>query len=381
MTTTRAIFTLTSLALVATACGASGANTESGNANADGAKSAASAEYVSPLGDLLGYNTDYDSEEAQAEQAQSNRESEEKVAACMRAEGFEYTPSSNDQFQSFLVEDELGYGTAEWVAKFGFGISTQAFSQSAVGPNLVGSTDEGFDLDDDTTTTDPNQTYVETLSDAEQTAYYATLYGNSSGPEWDSSLSDEENEAVQEDFYNKDTELTGCANIAFQDSSGGDSFETATAVFEKFGDELEELQQRIEADPKIVGLRADLKACVLKKGFDYTDQETAFNDLDSRMSGIGEQDSEQAEVDYGSLTDEQVDALFTAQEALSDADKEKLAEVQKYELELAAVVSECSGGSLDISGSATYTEVRVRLEQEFLDTNSDALAEITGSGG
>ncbi len=72
---------------------------------------------------------------------------EEVIAACMREEGFEYQPVDQSQFMMFggPGEGELPWFSPEWVEKYGFGISTQTFPQSEVGPDLVGYDDSQFE--------------------------------------------------------------------------------------------------------------------------------------------------------------------------------------------------------------------------------------------
>ncbi len=60
----------------------------------------------------------------------------------MREQGFEYLPIDTTAQQAFWEEQSCGdleWGTDEWTEKYGFGITTQRFSQAQVGPDLVGS--------------------------------------------------------------------------------------------------------------------------------------------------------------------------------------------------------------------------------------------------
>ncbi len=374
---------LTSFVLVGSACGGSSSDDASstGSEDSGGGDTEAAAEYESPLFDYLGFDTNFGSDESKAKQAQVERESQEKIAACMRAEGFEYTPTDDSSFQTFTQgEDGLEYGSKAWVEKYGFGVSTQAFSQEQVGPDLVGHNFGDF-LSAPDASTDPNQAYVESLPPGEQEAYYAALYGADTGPEYDSSLSEEENEAILNEYYGADYQPSGCFSDAF-----GDQFGNVNAFFEEFQDEMEELQERFEADPRVAEARAKIKTCVADKGYDYTNQEDAYSDLQERVSAIGGGGggvvvfNDDSASDEG-LTDEQVEQQFFEQNKLSDDDKTKLATVQDHELGLALAVYGCSGNSLDDTSNPELSKIRIDMEQEFLDANQDRLAEFKGTTG
>ena len=373
---------LTSLVLVGSSCGGSSSDSSSSSNSEHSSDTEAAAEYKSPLFDFLGFDTNFGSDESKAKQAQVERESQEKIAACMRAEGFEYTPTEDSSFQTFTQgEDDLEYGSKAWVEKYGFGVSTQAFSQEQAGPDLVGHNFGDF-LSAPDASTDPNQAYVESLSPGEQEAYYAALYGANSGPEYDPSLSEEENEAILNEYYDADYQPSGCFSDAF-----GDQFGNVGAFFEEFQDELSQLEERFEADPRVAEVRAATKTCVVDKGYEYTTQEDTFGDLQERISDIGGgaggggviiSDGSASDAD---LTDEEIEQQFFEQNKLSDDDKAKLATAQEYELGLALAVYGCSGNSLDDTSNPELSKIRIDMEQEFLDANQDRLAEFKGTAG
>ncbi len=369
----------TALVLVGSACATSTGGAD-GNTDTTAEAGAAEvvAEYQSPIGDFLGYSNDFGSDESQAKQRELERAAEEKIAACMRAEGFEYTPIDYSQFEEFSLEDEeLPWGSKAWVDKYGFGISTQWFSQDSVGPNLVGHNYPEFGPD---SSSDPNEEYLNTLSEGEQQAYYAALYGNDDGPEIDPGLSDEEMDALFEEYYNEDYVPTGCANTAWEDQYSEADFE---AFYTEFGDILDDMEARFEADPRVAEIKAKTEACVTEKGFTFTDENDVYNDIEQRMENLqvgGNFADPFNGVDPDSLTEDEINAMLQEANRLSDEDKALLAEVQDYELRLAASVFEC-GGSFFGAESPELMEIRIELEQQFLDENADALKKYEGIGG
>ena len=362
---------LLAIAMAASACGA-GSSTEAAGVDE------VAAEFESPLGDFLGWTTDFNSDDEQAKYQEIERKAQEAAAVCMKAEGFEYTPVDYGQFENFAEEEEgLQWGTRAWGEKYGFGISTQRFSQEEVGPDLIGHTFGDFAEE---TFVDPNEAYVDSLPEAEQEVYYETLYGKEDGPEWDDSLSEDENNEIMEEFYNENYEPTGCMNVAYQESSGEDAYQEFD---EAFGDLLQEMEERFESDPRVVARRSEVTSCVAEKGFDYTDEEAVYQDIEERMSSFanGPMGDPFNGVDPETLSDEEIDAIFAELNGISDEDKVELAIVQEYELGLAAAVMDCSDGALSSYVDPVLVRIRIELEQEFLDNNADELARFKGTMG
>ncbi len=364
-----------SMILISSACSGSAPNSADGEATQ-------TTEFKSPLFEFLGIDPNLTNADNQAKQAQIERVTQEKIAACMRAEGFDYTPTSSGPVQAFSPGDEDGleWGSKAWAEKYGFGVSTQLYAQEDVGPDLVGHNFGSF-FPSDGTQKDPNEAYAESLPEGDQLAYYAALYGNATGPEFDPSLSEEENATLMNEYLSQDYEPTGCAGTAY-DQAASELDGGFEKFYEEFGDQLEELEQRFEADPRVVQVRAKIAACVADKGYNYTNEEAAYEDLQDRVSdiagGIGggiviAQDQ--------NLTDEEYDASALDQFKLKDKDREKLKAAQEYEIGLALAVVDCSGGSLSPENTPELNNVRVEFEQEFLDTNRDALSQFKGATG
>ena len=364
---------LLALALAASACGADSSIEAGGDDVA--------TEFESPLGDFLGWTTDFNDEDEQAKYQEIERQAQEAAAVCMKAEGFEYIPVDYSQFENFAGEEEgLEWGTRAWGDKYGFGISTQRYSQEDVGPDLVGHNYPEFMEEEGEEFADPNQAYVESLPEAEQEVYFETLYGQDDGPQWDESLSDEENDAMMEEYYNENYEPTGCMNIAYQESSGEDSYQEFDNTF---GDLLQEMEERFESDPRVSARKSEITSCVAEKGYEYTDEESVYEDIEERMSSFSNNQFEDpfGGVDPDTLSDEEIDAIFADMNSISEEDLVKLAEVQEYELGLAAAVMDCSNGALSSYVDPVLVQIRIELEQEFLDTNADELERFKGTMG
>ncbi|MEM8924881.1 MAG: hypothetical protein AAGD35_15360 [Actinomycetota bacterium] len=357
----RATALLVAAALAFTACGDGGSDTAG----------------PSPIEEILGEDVFGfgDPEDFEARMVAEERERQEVIATCMQAEGFEYTPVDPSQFFGFGGEDGLEPGSDEWVARYGFGVSTQEYGQSQVGPDLVGFDDSFIqNLDADS---DPNSTYYQSLPEADRKAYDEALYGGDDAfPTFDDTLSEEEIEAEMENF---DFQPQGCQGEAF--SAGNSAF----AFYDAFGDDLEEMFERIEADPRVLEAEQKVADCVAERGLTFTgfdDAEDAIREELEQIDGPSGPFGAMTEDDiaeFEEMSEEEQEAFFNqGPPELSDADKQLLGDIQTREIELATAASDCGGSQQD--QLALFQELRIEYEQEFVDANADRLAEFSEGG-
>lgn len=337
-------------------------------------------EYRSPIADFLG--VDYTDNEAMEEEfAAMEAEAEIATAQCMQALGFEYIPRDTSADGAFFGgPGEQDWFSDEWVDIYGFGISTQYFPQSMVGPNLVGFPDEDFGPGPGEGPTDPNEAYVASLSDGARDAYYAALYGDA--PTFDPSMTDEEMNAAMQDFV-----PAGCANEAREamyNNGPGDGNEQA--FYEAFGDQLDQLYERAQADPRVVEFRAAVSACVAEAGLSYEDggMEALYQMFEADLSGIGTGQFGDPFAGTGlnpdDMSQEELDEFFAdlGPPRLSVEDQSALAQIQARELKLARAVVDCGGGPLN--EEFFLSDIRVEYEQRFLDENAGELDQFRNDG-
>ncbi len=361
------------VALGATACGDSGETTAAAAPEDDGPQSFEDIEYESPLMDFLGVDTnlDFNSDETQAQFAEDALRAEESIAQCMREQGFEYTPIDNSNFTAFSVdEEELPWGSRAWTEKYGHGISTQRFTQTQVGPDLVGWNDEQMDSIEEPQD-DPNQTYVESLSVADQEAYFEALYGDE--PE----LAPDATEAEWEEAY-QDFEPNGCEFKAWNDTTsfGGPEQD----FFMEFGDEIEDLYERLEADPRVADHIAEVTSCMAERGLEYIDMDDLYEEYETKMADIGPSLTGdpliEAGLDPTTMSEEEIEAFYETafDEELSDEDKELLGAIQAEEIEHAVATWDCNGSNLQME--VLFSDIRIEYENDFLAENADRLSEF-----
>lgn len=378
--------------LVLSSCSSEGeseASTADDPSTTEATEEAVDVEYESPLGEFLGWSVgaDFDADAEQERFAAMEREVQEAVAACMAEQGFEYVPIDTSAQNAFFEEqfnDGLEWGSEEWTQKYGFGVSTQRFSQDQVGPDLVGNNyDQG--VSDEGGFTDPNQDYVASLGENEQNAYYAALYGDEQGYEWDESLSEEENEAAMNDFFENEYVPSGCEPVAYEEIYEDGGQEQWGAFDEAFGGALEEMEERFESHPDVVAYRADVQACVEERGLEYLTENDAYEHFEGVLNDAGlgwESEVDPFEgIDTSDFTDEDFERVWQeSQRQLLSPDKlEALAEVQETEIATAMAIRECGGGWQ--AEQAELASVRIEMEEEFLAANADRLAEFEGVFG
>lgn len=347
-------------ALAFTACGG-GEETAAGDGE----------DFTSPLSEFLGepsFGFGGDQEEQEQAFVEQERERQEAIAVCMKAEGFEYIPEDPSQFIGFDgLEDDIEYGSKEYVEKYGFGITTQRFSQSQVGPDLIGHNFDDFGGPDEDFV-DPNQAIVEAMSDSEREAYDKALWGDEFFVEPDATMSEEEQEAAFEDFSGPG----GCWGEA----------DSTSRFYTEFSDELDEMYTAMRSDPRVVEADAETASCVADKGLEFTSMDNLFQELETKLSEIDDSSSDPfgdlSEEDFEAMSEAEIQAMFNAgPPELSDADKAILAELQAEEIELAAAVEECGGGAG--AQEELFRELIVEFEEKFIADNADKLEEFKAS--
>jgi len=317
----------------------------------------------SPLADYMGIEDlwaggDDASMAAFAEQEQKLQES---IAECMAGKGFEYHPVDTSAIMRFVDGEEgLDPESREWVEKYGFGVTTQAFSQTQVGPNLVGHPDFEEAMFDEEG--DPNFAYVQSLNESEREAYETALYGGSLGPmTFDETMTEEE---VDAHFDDSGFGPEGCLGDAYGLGEDGGP----EGLFAEFGEELESMYMSLESDPRFVEAMADVESCVTEKGLDFVSPPDAWEHWSSDVDDMQDVLWSDNETSF----DEAMSEDFNAKPPeLSDEMKAKLGELQEQEITMALAVYDC-GGSEEKMGQLAH-EIRIELEHQFIEEHKEEL--------
>lgn len=189
-----------------------------------------------------------DSEDSQAQQ----RRVEEAVAECMAEEGFEYTPVEPMDSGPVPGEGDVpAWDTLEFAKTYGYGATT--------GDDLWGGGEEWVD---------PNQDYVEAMSESEQQAYWTALYGEM--------VEDPEDPEVE--VQSPDWTEQGCTGAASHEVS------SATRVWEDPGvqeamDEMTREYETLADDEDVRAATEEWAACLGEAGYDFASPQDAQNSI------------------------------------------------------------------------------------------------------
>jgi hypothetical protein len=297
------------LALLAAGCGGSA------NKQADPSSTAQAAATGGTIEDQLGFT--------RKGVAAASAKVENSIAACMKAEGFDYVPTDPVAQQTALT-GKANMSDEEYEQQFGYGITT-----------LYGR---------GTAQTDPNETIRSQLGDADRAAYDRALSGGK--PDQTFVL------AVDTGDF---TELGGCTKKATDDAFGG------SRLLQTLQRKLDELDDSIAADQRMVHAQEAWRACVKNAtGEEYEDAESIEEEIKQRFESI-----------VGSVVPP--GQVAPAGTQINAAD---LRQLQQDEMDLFNKDRACEIKHID----PVETKVREEKETKFKSDNSDLLSRVKPLG-
>lgn len=198
---------------------------------------------------IMGVALDPDQREqrdARARLAQDILLAEEMIAACMAEHGFSYLPRVDASGSGVVVQEDADGptpGSLEFAEIYGFGIAHHPGATDAGSRGPAG-------------LLDPNQRYLDAMSDAERLAWEQALWGPPQEGEWD---------IMQ----------AGCNGRAMSEAF---SFRTDDE-FAALRTEMDFLRERIEADPRLSGASEEWAACMTDAGHPHLTGEARMIEL------------------------------------------------------------------------------------------------------
>jgi hypothetical protein len=201
---------------------------------------------------------------------------EELVAACMAAEGFDYTPINQTPADSISSYEE-GWGTENWVAEHGYGAYPTEEETAAIDAQVLAE--------------DPNQEYVAGLSENEQAAYYTAL--QSPSPDRESVAAMKDGDAPAYDW-----ESAGCQGAAQHEVMGDDP--TQSERYAPLVAAMNALDQDQLTDPAMAPIDAEWSACM---------DDAGYGGLATRQSAVDAVFAQATEYWDAGATDEPTDDL------------------------------------------------------------------------
>jgi hypothetical protein len=211
-----------------------------GDDSASSEQPASKKQPSGPVEDQLGFDT------AGIMARQSRVEAD--IRECMKAQGFEYVPI--DPFaQRAAVTGASRLSDEDFLNQFGYGISTLWGRGGAQA--------------------DPNQRLRATLGAADRRAYDRALWGENAGATFQAAVD-------SGDF----TKLGGCTRKATEAVFGG------AQVLTQLQGKLDQLDERILEDQRMVRALERWTACMAEAGYRYEDPDEIDSDFTKRMEKI-----------------------------------------------------------------------------------------------
>lgn len=285
-----------------------------------------------PLGAVEQLFASVSGDQADGQSGDQQMEMEDLIAECMVEAGFEYTPVDYSQVPSGVDDSLPAYGTREFAEQYGYGATTS--------PWLPG--------EPETDWVDPNAEYVDSLSAAEQDAYFLALYGDPSYP------------ADPDGDWEYDWEQAGCQGAAqhevFSDPS---AFEDERYL--ALQADLERMWLAISDDARLQDLEGRWASCMADAGYPglmmVTDAPNAIYD---EVNAIW------AQV-WAGLPAEPTEADFDAAER---AAREQLVEVTAREIAMAVTDFDCRAR---VNYDGVNREVSMDHQRRFYEMHQEVL--------
>ncbi|HLE42914.1 MAG TPA: hypothetical protein VJB36_02760 [Methylomirabilota bacterium] len=276
------------------------------------------SEATTPQGsveDQLGFDT------AGIQERQSRVEA--AISECMKVQGFEYVPI-DPLAQRAAVTGSARLSDEDFLNQFGYGVST-----------VIGRGGEQAD---------PNEQIRAGLSDADRAAYERALWGENDGATFA--------QAVDTGDF---TRLGGCTKQSTEAVFGGGD------VLTTLQGKLDELDERIVQDQRMVRAIEQWGACMVEAGFKYEDPDDIDPDFLERLREI-----------VGSPVEIGVTALPEG----ANFEQAELAALQREEVATAVADLACEEEHI----TPVEDEVRPQYEAEFRQANADLITQVQPAG-
>ena len=317
-------------------------------------------ETASPLMSMFG------EPESPAEQRAKQLEQEEAVAACMKAEGWEYTPIDytaqfNDTPQ---YEDPSTPGYGE---QHGYGIVYGFVTYEL--PYLDQDGNYADDSPINRSFDDPNSDYVNALSPEEQEQYYVSLNGD-----WSKFQEPSIGDDGEEVYETPPLDEQGCYGKAQQQVYGEQPWNN-----QDFNDRQNELFEALENDPAIDEAEITWSDCMyeLDAAYDFAGPNDTYTYVQNMLNEVRGLDPVQPMAEDG-FSEAPAATIAVGKPGGSGEQRlpteAELDDVEAAEVELWKADQECQDGS-------GLRELRRQREQELVDTLREEFPQYIGSTG
>ncbi len=191
-----------------------------------------------------GLSPDATQQEQQEFYNEQNRKTEELVAQCMTKEGFEYVPNTSNGSVTIGDDGMWRPDDRDWVEKYGYGAINNPWQEQ-----------NGGETQATEPPADPNQPYVESLTEAEQQAYYEALWGKPQEPDPDADPNE------PQEWRWEDGGCYGWAQHEVQGENPWEQDENKPII-----EALQKFWETMQSSPEFTKLDADWSTCMTEAG-------------------------------------------------------------------------------------------------------------------
>ncbi|TDW24233.1 hypothetical protein [Kribbella kalugense] len=276
------------------------------------------------------------------EELAKQRKVEDATAACMKAAGFDYVAVPPDQKQKGKFTDAFNLPPDKFAEQYGYGISTIDWSKAGPGS-------------DDS---DPNKKIRNALSPAAKKAYDKAL----DGPNADGNgvISITPGTSGKGSSLNGKTDL-GCRGKAADEVYGSDPNRAIDpGKFESLFSDIQALGKQIDSDQRVVDATSAWSDCLADAGH------SGFKKIDDPRQQV------QQKLDALTGTSSSpggAPGKVSGPPSFDKVDATKLAELRKFEIEVAVADQNCKAKVYD----QPYKKVQYEAEKEFVDQHKSEL--------
>ena len=246
---------------------------------------------------------------------------ENLVRDCMKVEGFDYVPVDPAAQQAALVGAQ-GMSKEDFEKQYGYGITTLYEQRRKLA--VAG----------------PNKALRDSLSEADRKAYDHALYGDDTSATF--------GQALDTGDYSR---LGGCIKTGTDQVFGG------ADVLQSLSTKLDELDQKIRADARMVKAVREWSDCMRDAGYpNLAEQEDVDTVLKKKLEGI-----------VGSPGE-----ITAASAEPADYDKAALASLQHEEVAMVTADKKCEAAHVE----SVEDKVTAEYESSFREENASLLAKV-----
>ena len=256
-----------------------------------------------------GVSPDATPEEQEQFWAEQQRKIEEHVAQCMTEQGFEYVPNNPvGPSRPMPIEDgenKWRPDDRDWVEKYGYGAVNNPWQEEGENPEPP--------MPEEPMPVDPNEEYINSLSEAEREAFYEALHGKPQ--EWV-----EGEEPPQWDWTQG-----GCYGAAQHEIVGESAWEQKEN--KPIIEAIQKFYETVGNDPAFAQLDAEWSSCMTEKGFPGFSQQMDAQDsiyqlINKYWENIPEQPDGEWDPKLGTVQDPEFAKIADTELPLALADLE-----------------------------------------------------------